>query len=480
MYRKKLTLTRGVLPYAESRSILMTIGGVPCSIWSHDILHLISPDEYEIPEKYLSLICCNGCGMAHTKLGAEANSGFISQHCFDFIFLSGFTPRLLITDKAASEVKGRMEELIQDLNVVINNTNYKELKRKQAETTKLHDERAAANTEKQKEEKGDIDPFIEDKLLSELTTAERNLVLNDASQDNQPPLRNLVRTHNPVSYLSQHPQTGTSLGKLDRMGRSLDEYIRIMMADTTTPRARDGSYLEMLIASWTYSHNFLIKDPRTGITPAEAHLGLWRAENVTSFNQCIEEAPLLDKNSTVGKMQKLLHKAYERKKMMDNITESANKLRSKQLNQRGVVLEPEDINKKFPPLSIVLLKTDVSMSKVDKRSPNLGPFFVISQNENVINMMELKTGKILRRSYRNVVDLLPSDEILSMGAFPDWLDNHPRSIVDNDTTTSTISPQEATEEYKTALGNIADLYTFLTPVLPSVADTDRNITGKAG
>jgi hypothetical protein len=115
------------------------------------------------------------------------------------------------------------------------------------------------------------------------------------------------------------------------------------------------------------------------------------------------------------------------------------------------------------------------MSKVDKRSPNLGPFFVISQNQNVINMMELKTGQILRRSYRNVVKLLPSDEILSMGAFPKWMDNHPRSIVDNDTTTTTVSPHEATEEYKTALGNITELYGFLTPVLPSVAETERTI-----
>ena len=259
------------------------------------------------------------------------------------------------------------------------------------------------------------------------------------------------------------------------MGRSLDEYIRIMMADTTTPRARDGSYLEMLISSWTYSNNFLIKDPRTGITPAEAHLGLWRAENVTNFNQCIEEAPRLNRNSTVGKMQHLLQKAYERKKMVDNITESANKLSRKQLNQRGTVLESEDIKKRFPPLTIVLLKTDVYMSKVDRRSPNLGPFFVISHNHNVINLMELKTGKILRRSYRNIVELLPSDEILSMGAFPEWLDNHPRSIVDNDTTTTTVSSQEATEEYRTALANIAELYSFLAPVLPSVAETERTI-----
>ena len=145
MYRKRLTLTRGVLPYAESRSILITLGGLPCSVWSHDILHLISKDEYEIPEKYLSLICCNGCGMAHTKLGAEATSGFISQHCLDFIFFSGFTPRLLITDKAAAEVKGRMEELIQDLNVVINSANYKELENKKAEIERSHKERAEAN-----------------------------------------------------------------------------------------------------------------------------------------------------------------------------------------------------------------------------------------------------------------------------------------------------------------------------------------------
>jgi hypothetical protein len=115
------------------------------------------------------------------------------------------------------------------------------------------------------------------------------------------------------------------------------------------------------------------------------------------------------------------------------------------------------------------------MSKVDRRSPNLGPFFVISQNQNVINMMELKTGKILRRSHRNVIKLLPSDEVLSMEAFPKWLDNHPRSIVDNDTTTTTVSPDEATKEYMTALNNIAELYSFLSPVLPSVAETERTI-----
>ena len=48
-----------------------------------------------------------------------------------------------------------------------------------------------------------------------------------------------------------------------------------------------------------------------------------------------------------------------------------------------------------------------------------------------------------------------------MGAFPQWMDQHPRSIVDNETTTTTITPDEAAEEYKTALGRIAELNTTL-------------------
>ena len=46
MLRKKVTLTRGFLSYAEARSILMSVGGVPCSVWSHDIFYLISKDRF--------------------------------------------------------------------------------------------------------------------------------------------------------------------------------------------------------------------------------------------------------------------------------------------------------------------------------------------------------------------------------------------------------------------------------------------------
>ena len=62
-----------------------------------------------------------------------------------------------------------------------------------------------------------------------------------------------------------------------------------------------------------------------------------------------------------------------------------------------------------------------------------------------------------------------------MGAFPQWMDQHPRSIVDNETTTTTITPDEAAEEYKIALQHIAELYTFISPVLPTVTETERTI-----
>ena len=63
-----------------------------------------------------------------------------------------------------------MEELIQDLHVVLNSANFGELESRKAEITRSHNERATANSDRQRKEKGHTDPLIEDKLLSELTT----------------------------------------------------------------------------------------------------------------------------------------------------------------------------------------------------------------------------------------------------------------------------------------------------------------------
>ena len=97
--------------------------------------------------------------------------------------------------------------------------------------------------------------------------------------------------------------------------------------------------------------------------------------------------------------------------------------------------------------------------------------------KEVLNKLDkqILIGKILRRSYRNIRPILPSAEILSTAAFPRWADQHPLTIVHNDTLKTTTTPTEAAQEYKTALKHIAELYSFLSPILPSVAESQRTI-----
>ena len=61
---------------------------------------------------------------------------------------------------------------------------------------------------------------------------ERRLLLRDMEKSIKPPLNNLILIHDHTSYINMHPKTGTSLGKLDRAGRSLPETARLDVANT--------------------------------------------------------------------------------------------------------------------------------------------------------------------------------------------------------------------------------------------------------
>ena len=140
-----------------------------------------------------------------------------------------------------------------------------------------------------------------------------------------------------------HPQTGTSLGKLDRAERSLDEYIITMIAQSNTPL--DGSYIELLVASWCYNNIFLRRDPRTQLTPDAVHLGTWKVRNLTSWQYSIQENPPLSEESTFGIIQHMLQLSYERKKVEDNISEVANNEKRKQLREHNTILEDHKLQK---------------------------------------------------------------------------------------------------------------------------------------
>ena len=61
------------------------------------------------------------------------------------------------------------------------------------------------------------------------------------------------------------------------MGRHLKEAVRLEIA--RKPLRADGSTIELIVKAWAYTHNFLTRDARTKKTPAEVHLGSWRANN---------------------------------------------------------------------------------------------------------------------------------------------------------------------------------------------------------
>ena len=136
-------------------------------------------------------------------------------------------------------------------------------------------------------------------------------------------------------------------------------------------------------------------------------------------------------------------------------------------------MEDQEIAERFPVMSVVILKLDLARSKIDKRATNICPFFVIAhcKTTRVTNLMELISGKIVRRSYRNLKNMLPSPEFLSSMTFPMWLNQHPLTMVNNVTIWTVRPPNEEVDDYKKALKHIAELYTFLSPILPTVKES---------
>ena len=158
-------LSRGFLPYAETRNIMMMVAGYQCSVWSHDMLHMIYEEELRTGRfRYCSLSICNGCGWASPRLTQSASGCVIAAHILDEIQNRRFTPRLFITDRASSEIKGPLERQIKDLNVIHNHANWEDLKRQQNQAREQFREES-----KQVDEENNEDPIdYNDKTVQNL------------------------------------------------------------------------------------------------------------------------------------------------------------------------------------------------------------------------------------------------------------------------------------------------------------------------
>ena len=137
----------------------------------------------------------------------------------------------------------------------------------------------------------------------------------------KPPLTNLIRTHNPMSYLTMHPQTGTPLGKLDVIGGQLKEAVRMEIA--SKPIQSDGSTIKLMVKAWAYIHSFLTRDARTRKTPAEVHLGSWRAKNKVQVMFTIKKHSQVREETALGNLQDHARASTQKKEDVGQLKHSS-------------------------------------------------------------------------------------------------------------------------------------------------------------
>ena len=79
------------------------------------------------------------------------------------------------------------------------------------------------------------------------------------------------------------------------------------------------------------------------------------------------------------------------------------------------------------------------------------------------------------RSYRNLISVLASPKLLSTTGLPQWLSSHPAAQVGKEGRTTQVTPDKAIEKHQDLVKNLADIYTFLSPILPTVEETTCKI-----
>merc|ERR1712083_1162402 len=75
--------------YMQTKNIAMSLAGLPCATWAHDIVYLTASNNPLLTHKYLSVIVCYGCSYVHLKIIDKINGSNIATHLLDATQVSG-------------------------------------------------------------------------------------------------------------------------------------------------------------------------------------------------------------------------------------------------------------------------------------------------------------------------------------------------------------------------------------------------------
>ena len=114
---------------------------------------------------------------------------------------------------------------------------------------------------------------------------------------------------------------------------------------------------------------------------------------------------------------------------------------------------------------------------MSREPPLSGPHIVISIDTQikVVLAMELTTGIIYHRSYRNIIKYLPNTTLLSTSMYSTWNSAYQPNILPRELNKAFISIAGNEDQYKNILSNLIHLYDLLINILPPVEDTMKQI-----
>ena len=459
--------------YAQTKSIVMSLKGLPCATLAHDIIYITKPQSQEFKNKYLSIIVCYGCAFIHLKMIDKITGHNIATHVLDMIQMTGNIPHVLITDSATTELRGILAQCIQSLNVIQLKTNQKILEKKNPPP---HYGKPRPQESNQDNEDPTIDPAeFPTVLIDQLNEDQRNMLLQDFL-DTTPPLYPPILSHSPVPYIDKQSYRSTSLGRLDFLCGQIGIFLRKFI--TTQPELLEDENIEFLVQSFAFSHNFLHPDVRTKQFPAKLHLGALRFFNTRTFMERLQSHETITDPEPIKKLQSLLKTAQEHREAQVNRNTHEQNTQRQHLTSHGRLKKEEEIQDMFPTLSIVMLNTELDHTKTSKR-PNLhGPHLVLARvpNKRTVYLYNLIDGHIYKRSFRAIQNLLPSQEIFSTPNILDWFHFHPLQMISKLSTVESTQPELTTEQYTAILKNLAKVYELLRPVLPDAIDTQKILT----
>ena len=462
--------------YMQTKSIAMSLGGLPCATLAHDIVYITNPKNNEFVDKYLSLIVCYGCSYVHIKLINKIDGYQIATHLLDMIQVTGHVPHVLITDSATTELRGIVAQCIQSLSIIQLKTN-KQILGKQRKEHIHHQQPRPENTTTDQE-----DPTIDPEefpsvLLEDLTINQKNMLLQDF-KDSAPPLYPPMLTHNPVPYIDKHSYRTTSLGRLDAICGEIGVFLRKFI--TTQPEQLEDENIDYLTQAYAFYHNFVYQDVRTKQHPAKMHLGILRFHNTHTLMKRIHQNPEKEEElpEPIDKLQNMITIAQEYQRAQENRVAHEQEQQRSHLHTHGRLMKEDKLETMFPVLSIVMLHNEINFTKTSKHPSLHGPHLVLAHVPNKRNMyiFSLVEGRVYKRSYRAIQNLLPSQELFSTPNISDWFHHHPLQLINKLSTIEKMDPQLTKEQYTNVLQNIAKVYELLNPVLPTVEETQKTIS----